>query len=565
MITINRRIEGGNYGAAGTATRLLKDQLRMAGVPLDALRRAMIASYEAEMNVVIHARRGTLWARIDGAQLDLEVIDEGPGIPDIALALREGWSTASEEARRMGFGAGMGLPNIQRNSDRFELDSRVGHGTRVRSTIVFPARCGEAAAREDPDAPLPAIRADRCRACHACLAACPTAALRLHGAAPLLLDSRCIGCTECAAACPDQVFVVGNADPRPAPDTTSALVVPRAFLASLAAAPAAVHAALRKLGFAEIRFTEEWEDALWREARDLVGRDGGPLVLPSCPAVVALVEARYPGLLDRMAPFAPPPAAAAVAFPLHRLVLVAACPAQRDAARHESRAGRIEVAAPRDLAAAVLPLLGSASVDRAADTADIGGSADAMDARESADAAEQSAGVLRVTGMAHVTRVLELLEAGALAGVRLLEPFACDGGCSGSPYLGVDPFVARHRLALGWHVGTARAGFTAAEAPAAAAASPAERPATAEGPAIAAVAVRRPSPAPRQGTRLHPDMATAIAMLGAIDEAARSLPGRDCGACGAPTCAAFAEDLVMGRAGASDCPHRTRPLGGGNV
>jgi signal transduction histidine kinase len=89
VITLNRRIEGGDFGSAGSATRMLKDQLRMAGVPVDTLRRAMIASYEAEMNVVIHARRGTLWARIDGEQLDLEVIDDGPGIPDIELALRE--------------------------------------------------------------------------------------------------------------------------------------------------------------------------------------------------------------------------------------------------------------------------------------------------------------------------------------------------------------------------------------------------------------------------------------------------------------------------------------------
>jgi serine/threonine-protein kinase RsbT len=189
VITLNRRIEGGDFGSAGSATRVLKDQLRMAGVPVDTLRRAMIASYEAEMNVVIHARRGSLWARIEGGQLDLEVIDDGPGIPDIELALREGWSTASREARRMGFGAGMGLPNIRRNSDRFEIDSQVGRGTRVRSTILLPGRPGGPPAREDWETPAPApeIRADRCRACHACLAACPTAALRLHGTGPRLL------------------------------------------------------------------------------------------------------------------------------------------------------------------------------------------------------------------------------------------------------------------------------------------------------------------------------------------------------------------------------------------
>jgi serine/threonine-protein kinase RsbT len=545
VITVNRRIEGGDYGSAGTATRVLKDQLRMAGAPFDTLRRAMIASYEAEMNVVIHASRGTLWARIDDAQLDLEVIDEGPGIPDVELALREGWSTASDEARRMGFGAGMGLPNIRRNSDRFEIDSQVGRGTRVRSTILFPVRPGGSPLREDPDtaASAPGLRADRCRACRACLTACPTAALRLHGDSPRLLAPRCIGCTECATACPDRVFVIGGEDVRPLADTGSVLVVPRAFLASFAAAPAVVLSALSALGFAEIRITEEWEAALRREALDFAGRGGGPFIAPSCPAVVALVEARFPGLIDRLAPFAPPVAAAATGFPLHRLVLVAACPAQRDAALRESCAGRIAVAAPADLAAAVQHLLnnGAAAAGGAAaaarGTADAGRGAPA--AGEAAAGQElQPAGVLRVTGLRHVVRVLELAEAGVLTGVRLLEPFACDGGCAGSSYLGVEPVVAGHRLALDRS-------------------SPAARSSTA-----AAAVARRHAAAPRTGARLHSDMATAIAMLGAIDEAARSLPGRDCGFCGAPTCAAFAEDLVLGRAGASDCPHRTRPLGG---
>jgi serine/threonine-protein kinase RsbT len=555
VITVNRGIEGGEYGSAGAATRLLKDQLRMAGVPVDAMRRAMIASYEAEMNVVIHARRGTLWARIDGTQLDLEVIDEGPGIPDIALAMREGWSTASEEARRMGFGAGMGLPNIRRSSDRFEIDSRVGLGTRVRSTILFPVRPGESPPREDPDAssPAPVIRTDRCRACHACLAACPTAALRLHGAVPRLLASRCIGCTECAAACPDEVFVVERADALPLSDTASVLVVPRAFLASFAAAPAEVLSALQRIGFAEIRFTEEWEEALRREALELIDRGDGPLVLPSCPAVAGLVGARFPGLLDRVAPFAPPPAAAATGFPLHRIVLVAACPAQRDAAWRESRAGRIAIAAPRDLAAAVKPLLGGAAADRAAGAAGVAVPA-AVDALPAAGPAPREAGVLRVTGLRHVVRVLELAEAGALAGVQIIEPFVCDGGCAGSPYLGVDPFVADHRLSFAGNA-------VAAGGPSVAAAVGRSIPAAGSTTVPAAV-VRRPAPSPRTGARLHPDMATAIAMLGAIDEAARSLPGRDCGFCGAPTCVAFAEDLVLGRAGASDCPHRTRPLDG---
>jgi len=447
VITVNRRIEGGDFGAAGSATRVLKDRLRMAGVPLEAMRRAMIASYEAEMNVVIHARRGTLWARVDGARLDLEVIDEGPGIPDVGLALREGWSTASAEARRMGFGAGMGLPNIRRNSDRFAIESEVGRGTRVRSTILFPAAANlpPSPADREATAPVPELRADRCRACRACLAACPTAALRVRADGLRLLDSRCIGCTQCAAACPDRVFGVGASDELRDPEAAgSALVVPRAFIASFAASPAAVLSALSRLGFSEIRFTEEWDRSLRNAAHELAVRRGGPLVLPSCPAVTALVEARFPALLARLAPFVSPLAAAAAGFPLHRLVAVPACPAQREEVRGQSRAGRVAVVSPADLAAAVLPLLASGAEGRS----EAGRCGDAVAAAGSLHDEPEPRGVLRVTGLRHVVRVLEMAEAGALGGALLVEPFACDQGCIGSPYLGVDPFVAAHRLAV---------------------------------------------------------------------------------------------------------------------
>ena len=135
MITLSHGIVGGDFDSAGMATRKLKDQLARIGVGALALRRVMIAAYEAEMNVVIHARAGTLWARLDGDKLDLEIADEGPGIPDVELALREGWSTASEKARQMGFGAGMGLPNIRKNADRFRISSRVDRGTRLEIII----------------------------------------------------------------------------------------------------------------------------------------------------------------------------------------------------------------------------------------------------------------------------------------------------------------------------------------------------------------------------------------------------------------------------------------------
>jgi len=108
-----------------------------------------VPAVAAETNVVVHARTGVLWARLDDAARDLQVADEGPPIPDVSLALREGWSTASSRASAMRFGAGMGLSNIRRNSDRFEIETRVGRGTRIRSTLWCPAENENDAAHMD--------------------------------------------------------------------------------------------------------------------------------------------------------------------------------------------------------------------------------------------------------------------------------------------------------------------------------------------------------------------------------------------------------------------------------
>ena len=128
-------IKSGDYGGAGAASRQVKAHLKRIGADGDAVRRAMIAAYEAEMNVVIHTHGGRLEATFGDDELDVVVIDEGPGIPDLDLALTEGWSTASAEARTLGFGAGLGLPNIKRNSDAFAITSDSERGTRVEFSI----------------------------------------------------------------------------------------------------------------------------------------------------------------------------------------------------------------------------------------------------------------------------------------------------------------------------------------------------------------------------------------------------------------------------------------------
>ena len=136
-VCLEYRIEGNDFMVAGAASNNIKNTLKMLGIASDVCRRVAIITYEAEINLVIHAGGGTLQAMISEDHVDLVVKDEGPGIADISKAMTAGYSTATEQAREMGFGAGMRLPNIKRNSDTFEIESEVGKGTTLRSTVFF--------------------------------------------------------------------------------------------------------------------------------------------------------------------------------------------------------------------------------------------------------------------------------------------------------------------------------------------------------------------------------------------------------------------------------------------
>ncbi len=129
-------VRGGDFAAAGEASSRVKSVLKQVGLGAELIRRVAIATYEAEMNVVIHAHAGEIQVSIDPARIEVAAIDSGPGIPDIDLAMQEGYSTAPEAAREMGFGAGMGLPNMKRYSDEMTIESRVGEGTSVRMVFL---------------------------------------------------------------------------------------------------------------------------------------------------------------------------------------------------------------------------------------------------------------------------------------------------------------------------------------------------------------------------------------------------------------------------------------------
>lgn len=124
-------VQGGNFSEAGKVSSSVKRALKELSVDAGIIKRVVVALYEAEVNVVAHAYSGHITVNIDDAQVKVVIVDKGPGIPDLEEAMRPGFSTASEEVRAMGFGAGMGLPNIKRNVDQLEIQSVVGIGTTV--------------------------------------------------------------------------------------------------------------------------------------------------------------------------------------------------------------------------------------------------------------------------------------------------------------------------------------------------------------------------------------------------------------------------------------------------
>ena len=128
-------VTAGDMVAAGDVSARIKRQMKQLGIPASVVRRVSVGTYEAEINLVIHSMGGHIDFEISPEDITIRVVDRGPGIPDLEKAMTEGWSTASNEVRNMGFGAGMGLPNMKRNADDFSIESTVGVGTDIK--MVF--------------------------------------------------------------------------------------------------------------------------------------------------------------------------------------------------------------------------------------------------------------------------------------------------------------------------------------------------------------------------------------------------------------------------------------------
>ncbi len=128
-------VDGQDFSSAGEASVVVKKKLRQLGFPPDVIRKVSIAMYEGEINMVIHANGGTADVEVDDDDITIVLTDNGPGIPDLDLAMQEGYSTARENIRALGFGAGMGLPNMKKYSDYMDIQTEIGVGTTITMKV----------------------------------------------------------------------------------------------------------------------------------------------------------------------------------------------------------------------------------------------------------------------------------------------------------------------------------------------------------------------------------------------------------------------------------------------
>ena len=136
-LVLTYTVPGDDFARAGEASSATKQTLKQLGLPADIIRRVSIVMYEGEINMVIHADGGEITVTVAPDSVTMVLKDTGPGIPDVEQAMQAGWSTASGEARDLGFGAGMGLPNMKRNADVLNIDTTVGVGTTVTAVVKF--------------------------------------------------------------------------------------------------------------------------------------------------------------------------------------------------------------------------------------------------------------------------------------------------------------------------------------------------------------------------------------------------------------------------------------------
>ncbi|NLW07321.1 MAG: 4Fe-4S binding protein [Clostridia bacterium] len=386
----------------------------------------------------------------------------------------------------------------------------------------------------------------RCKGCTNCIKRCPTEAIRVREGKAYIIQERCIDCGECIRVCPNHAkTAVGDSLEElsayqynialPAPSFVSQFA-PRASLEQTLGS-------LISLGFDAIFEVALAAEIVSKAARRYLDNYRGkrPLISPACPAVVGLIQVRFPSLLDQLLPLATPmdvaarlakrEGVAASGLPPEAVgtFFISPCPAKITAARQRRNglAGPDGVIPMRDIYGDVLQNLKSAAPYPS--RAGAGGYGWGHSGGEKKCIGGPH--LLEVDGINQVIDVLTMIEAGYLQDIDYLEMQACPGGCVGGALMVTNPYVARMRL----RELTSRIGPRPEELP------------------EAGDSLKPYSYLPRPALRLDPDLATALEKMHQVEATDKMLPGLDCGACGAPSCRAFAEDVVRGEAQDIDC------------
>jgi len=551
----------GEFQKISEETQGLRRALLGIGFPAEASRRALIAAYELGMNIVIHAREGIVRMAWRDGSIEISAKDTGPGIADVDLAMQEGYSTAPDYVREMGFGAGMGLPNAKKSSDHFLLESTVGVGT-TAICLVLP---GPADTPAQPYFHSVQLDADKCKGCTNCIKGCPTEAIRVRGGKAFILQDRCIDCGECIRRCPNfaKSALTDTFAALDGFDRTVALIPPSFYGNFRDLPPDVVRAALTAPGgFHDVFDVAVAADLVSEVMRDYMAdhADEGPFISPACPAVLRLIQVKYPSLLRHVIPAeAPMEIAAWLAKTIAgsslggrgpATVFISPCPAKITAARQPVGRGRSlvdAVVSSSEAKAFVEAHKGDAP--RRFSGGDLGGIRSTGHGlgwgRSGGEMKAARARGLIVDGIKEVSSVLDQLEKGAIGKeVLLIEASACPGGCAGGSLHAENPYVSRMRISNLARVQREQRNEV--------------------DPRVRAIGRGKPELwfsvrlQPRPIFRLDDDPVKAEQKLRELREIESGLPGLDCGACGAPTCRTLAEDIVLGRGTSWDCTFKLR-------
>lgn len=393
---------------------------------------------------------------------------------------------------------------------------------------------------------------DKCKGCTNCIKRCPTEAIRVREGKARIIEERCIDCGECIRVCPNHAKVAsGDAleDSKRFPYAV-ALPAPSLYSQFPGRSVAEILGGIVGLGFqAVFEVALAAEVVTWVTRRFLAGYAGPrPLISSACPAVVNLIQVRFPALTEQISPVEPPVNVAARLARLEAqctagrpadeigVFFLSPCPAKITAARQARVAGEVLLDGVVPIASLYSELRaaikGSRPVRPRAGTAGVGwgragGEGEALGGVR----------VLRVDGIHHVIGVLEAIERGELSEFDYLEAQACPGGCVGGALMVQNPFVAGEAL-RSLLQDLPAAGLPEAE--------------------LALLAgsggwYSRQKLVPRPAFRLAADADTGLLKVRRLEETLATLPGLDCGACGSPSCRALAEDLVQGEAAETDC------------